>query len=118
MTSDEKKLLQVFRAMSPDQQAALQDYADYLAARDKTAAPVAEVTAEPAEPVDIPRPEEESVIDAVRRLSETYPMIDKEVLLHETTDLVSQHFTQGRPAEEVIDDLQALFEGHYRSMKG
>ena len=53
----------------------------------------------------------------MRRLSETYPMIDKEVLLHQTTDLVSQHFTQGRPAEEVIDDLQALFEEHYESLK-
>jgi hypothetical protein len=118
MTPDEKKLLQVFRAMSPDQQTALQDYADFLVARDKTASPVAEAAAALAEPVDIPRPEEESVIDAVRRLSETYPMIDKEVLLHETTDLVSQHFTQGRPAEEVIDELQALFEKHYRSLKG
>jgi hypothetical protein len=115
MTPDEKKLLQVFRGMSPDQQAALQDYADFLVARDRTAAPAS--AAEPAEPVDIPRPEEESVIAAVRRLSETYPMIDKEVLLHETTDLVSQHLAQGRPAEEVIDDLQALFEKHYRSMK-
>jgi len=118
MTTDEKKLLQVFRDMSQEQQTALLDYADFILARNEKTTADSEPAVEPAKPLDIPRPEEETVINAVRRLSDTYPMIDKDVLLHQTTDLVSQHFTQGRAAEEVIDDLQALFEEHYQALQG
>ena len=59
------------------------------------------------------RPEEESVIAAVRRLSQTYHMLDKGQMLHETSSLVTAHVVQGRPAPEVIDELQTLFESRY-----
>ena len=70
----------------------------------------------PNEPKEIPRPREESVVAAIRRLSETYYMIDKSVLLSETSGLMSAHIMQGRPAEAVIDELEALFSNHYEKL--
>ena len=52
--------------------------------------------------------------EAMRRLADTYPMLNKDKLLHEAAGLMSQHVMQGREAEPVIDELQILFERHYR----
>jgi hypothetical protein len=41
-------------------------------------------------------------------------MLDKAKLLNETSALMAQHVMQGRPAEEVIDELEIVFEMHYR----
>ncbi|GAB6044338.1 hypothetical protein [Endothiovibrio diazotrophicus] len=68
---------------------------------------------EVVEPREIPRPTEESVVKAIRRLSESYPMLDRGKVLHETSMLMSQHVMQGRPAVEVVDDLELLFRRHY-----
>lgn len=64
-------------------------------------------------PADIPRPESESVVAAIRRLSQTFPMLDKEALLHETSALMTAHLMQGRGAVEVIDELEIVFRRHY-----
>jgi len=64
-------------------------------------------------PLDIPRPENERVVAAIKRLSETYPMIKKNTMLDETASLMSAHILKGRAAVEVIDELQVLFEKHY-----
>ena len=69
------------------------------------------------EPVDIPRPEGESVIKAIKRLSATYPMVDKENILHPISDLMTSHMISGRKAPEVIDDLQEVFLNEYKSLK-
>ncbi len=60
-------------------------------------------------PGNIERPQQESVVAAIRRLSSCYPMLEKETLLHETSDLMSSHVLKGRGATEVIDDLEELF---------
>jgi len=65
------------------------------------------------QPLDIPRPEEERVVAAIKRLSETYPMIKKNTLLDETSTLMSAHILQGRAAPDIIDDLEGLFKKHY-----
>ncbi len=54
------------------------------------------------------------MVGAIRRLAESYPMLDRGALLHETSALVSAHVLQGRPAGSVIDELEALFHDHYR----
>jgi len=69
------------------------------------------------EPVEIPRPKEESVIKAIKRLSATYPMVDKENILHPISDLMTSHMISGRSAPEVIDDLQDVFYKEYQSLK-
>ena len=106
MDASEKKLLKWFSALDGEGRGQLLAFAEFLYGR-RPKAP--EVTA----PVAIPRPLKESVVKAVRRLSETYPMLDRAKVLHETSMLMSQHVMQGRPAVEVIDDLELLFRRHF-----
>lgn len=42
-------------------------------------------------------------------------MLEKDVLLDDTSVLMSAHILQGRAAAEVIDDLEILFEETYLS---
>jgi len=55
-------------------------------------------------------------LKAIRRLAKTYPMIDRDRLFQQTSALMAQHVMQGRPAAEVIDELEALFAETYRKM--
>ncbi len=104
-----RRLLQLYQQLSETDRGALTAFAEFLAARDASA--VGEAT--PVEPLEIPRPADESVIAAIRRLSRTYHMLDKGAVLHETSGLMSAHILQGRVAAEVIDELEALFLRHY-----
>lgn len=112
MTADERRLLRLFRALSDNRRAGLLDYAEFLLARVMPEPePVSQV------PQDIPRPVQESVVKAIKRLRETYPMLDRAKLIHETSALMSQHLVQGRAAVEVIDDLEALFARQYQALQ-
>jgi len=104
----EQRLLDIYRALSDEQRDGLLQYAEFALQR---AGPPAIV---PRERLDIPRPAEESVVKAIQRLTSTYPMLAPDQLLHETSRFMSEHVMEGRGAQEVIDDLEALFENHYR----
>ena len=110
MNRSERKLLGLFTSMDSAGQTALLEYAEFLAQRH----PLAE---QPATPLDIARPQEESVVAAIKRLSSTYPMLDRQVLLHETSSYMMQHMMQGRAAVEVIDDLEIYFREQYELHK-
>lgn len=106
----QKRLERLFKRLSEEQRTMLLEFAEFLAAR----AP--EEARELPEPVPHPRPEQESVVKAIRRLSATYPMLDKSKMLNQTSSLVAQHVMQGRAAREVIDELEVVFEAHYRKL--
>ncbi len=110
MTADERRLLRLYRALTPSRREGLHDYGEFLLARGLPEAP--EV---PSEPLDIPRPAQENVVKAIKRLRTTYPMIDRAKILHETSALMTQHLVQGKPAQEVIDELESLFRRHFES---
>jgi hypothetical protein len=112
MTADERRLLRAFRALGEARRQSLLDYAEFLIGRELPAA--AEL---PIEPLDIPRPEKESVVKAVKRLRETYPMVDRAKILNDTSLLMTQHLVHGRAADEVIDDLEIMFRRHYEAQK-
>ena len=99
----EKRLARIYARLSKAERKSLLDFAEYLAARSESAKP------ESLEPNPIPRPAEESVVAALKRLRETYPMLDHSVMLNEASSLMAQHLMQGRPAEEVIDELEEIF---------
>ncbi|HHI77515.1 MAG TPA: hypothetical protein ENJ94_10095 [Gammaproteobacteria bacterium] len=104
---DQRELMALYRRLDARGRASLLDYARFLASREASPeAPAAEV---PAEPLGLARPAQETVIEAMRRLSRNYPMLEKDELLHRAAALMSSHVLQGRPASEVIDDLEALF---------
>ncbi|NCS66248.1 MAG: hypothetical protein COS39_03635 [Hydrogenophilales bacterium CG03_land_8_20_14_0_80_62_28] len=109
MSSDEKCLLRLFRALSEANRKSLTDYAEFLGTREV----VASVVDVSQTPLAIPRPEQESVIKAVKRLMLTYPMLGRDTLLQDTSTLVTRHVIHKLPALEVIDELELLFKRHY-----
>jgi len=111
LPADQRRLLKLYKGLSRQDQESLVAFAEFLFERGGGAAPDEVVVAEPR---PIPRPEQESVVAAIKRLSQTYFMIDKSKLFTETSSLMTAHIMQGRTASEVIDDLEVLFETHYQ----
>jgi hypothetical protein len=111
LKKSENQLLNFYRSLPEVARNNLLDFARFLAER----YPPEKETAET--PLEIPRPAEESVIAAVKRLSATYPMLNKDTMLHETSTLVAQHLIQGRNANEVIDELEMIFLQRYQSLE-
>jgi hypothetical protein len=119
MSDLEEHLLTLFRELTAADQASLLAFAEFLRSR-AGAPPVARPAPEPVvipEPEAIPRPEQESVVKAVKRLAQTYPMLDKSKMLTDTSALVMQHVVQGRDAVEVIDELEIVFQRHYSRLR-
>lgn len=117
----EKRLTEIIRRLPAAQAAALLEFAEFLLVRhggagvkEKQSAVAAGIPA----PLDIPRPTEESVVKAVKRLRATYPMLDARKLLNETSALMTQHVMQGRDKIEVIEELEILFRTHYGKLTG
>ena len=111
MNKSEKQLLNLYRDLPKVARSNLLDFAAFLAQRYPPQTQVAQ------QPLEIPRPTEESVIAAVKRLSATYPMLNKDTMLHDTSALVTQHLVQGRDAMDVIDELEELFRQRYQSVQ-
>jgi len=97
------RLTAIYDSLPEAEKKTLLDFAEFLAARCERDRPVS------TEPTAIPRPEDESVVAALKRLRETYHMLDHSKMLHEASSLMAQHMMQGRPAGEVIDDLEQMF---------
>ncbi len=112
MTSTEKRLLRLFRGLADQERETLLAFAEFLSAR---AAP--QPPSELPTPKLIPRPDNESVVAAIKRLSASYSMLDKGRMLNDTSNLMTQHVMQGRPADKVVDELEEVFRRHYEQFK-
>jgi hypothetical protein len=110
LSADQRRLLALFDALGSGDKASLLAFAEFLGARGGESVE----PAVPQQPCVAPRPEQESVVAAMRRLSAGYPMLDKSVILHEAAGLMAAHTLQGRPAVEVIDELEGLFVRAYQ----
>ena len=104
------RLEQIMRALSGEDRQSLLAFAEFLHARS------AELRTEVAAPVIIPRPEGETVVAAIKRLSAQYPMLEKGKLLDAASRLMGEHVLRGRKADEVITELQQVFESHYQDL--
>jgi len=69
--------------------------------------------AEIPKPQFIERPEKERVVDALKRLSAVYPMLEKKKLIDKASTLVAQHVMFGKSANVVIDEIEKLFAEAY-----
>ncbi len=99
--------------LSPPHQQSVIDFASYL---------FYQYPSEPGErpvlePQIIERPDDETVIGAIKRLKQTYHMLDTDKLLNRTSALMGQHLLQGREAHMVIDELEALFQTSYEEYR-
>lgn len=125
MTEQEESLLNLYRQLTEHDAHALLRYAEFLAGYEQTTADIVEkndtVQTESAPesennipvPEVIERPEKERVVDALKRLSATYPMLDKKGLLDKASELVAQHVMFGKPAPQVIDEIETIFSTAY-----
>ncbi len=107
----DKELQTAFEQLNRERQQQLLDFARFLLDQQ---GPLERVISEPEQ---IPRPQQESVVAAMKRLNRTYPMLDKQHLLNEASSLMAEHMLQGRAAVEVIDELEAVFSKYYKRLK-
>ena len=112
----ERQLLKLFAGLDAASQQHVLSYVEFLASKGQSL-DISTDEPLPEEPDIHPRPEHETVIAAIKRLSRSYSMLNKEDMLHETSDLMSAHVLKGRPAKDVIDDLEILFISHYEKHK-
>lgn len=123
MPEQKDAFFSLLEGLSAADQTAVINFAEFLSSRSGSLPLPVPSSLEPVLPVEvpepesIPRPEDEKVVAAVKRLSKTYFMLDKKAMLGETSDLVTQHIIQGRDVVEVIDELETLFIQKYQSLK-
>lgn len=108
MKAHEEKMLAFYRRMDEDDQRALLRYAEFLSQAKKGESD------SPVLPDFIPPARDESVIGALKRLSASYPMLDKGNMLDQASLLVSEHLLQGRAKEEIIHEFDILFDQQYQ----
>jgi len=108
--TDGDELEQLYAQLSAQPQQTLLAFARFLAHDpSQNAAPRT-----PEQPQLHPRPETESVVAGIKRLSASYPMLKKERLFGYTSDLMTQHMIQGRDTKDIIDDLEKFFAETYQ----
>lgn len=112
MSGKSKDLLSIYRQLDDRSRETLQAFAEFLLDRTRE-------QSDHDSPIDTcPRHEEpppgEPVIAAIKRLRRTFPMLDAGSLFNETTVLMSGHVMGGRPASDVITELEVLFDKYYQ----
>jgi len=115
MNPQEQELINILKSLPSEDRASVLSYARFLAHQRATATQAVRAV-EPAaveQPVDIPRPAQETVVGALKRMTASYPMLDKAQLLNQTSPLVAQHVMQGRSLVEVINEIEAVFKEAY-----
>jgi hypothetical protein len=105
VSPEARALARTFDALAPREREMLAAFAAFLEAR---------AEAPPLAPVVTLRPEGEGVLQAVRRLKRSYPMLARRPLMQPVGALVSAHMLDGRPAGQTIDALEALFAASWR----
>ncbi len=117
----ERKLVKLYKSLNNQDKKSLLSFAAFLQSQQLDSVEndghLDEKSDTITEPLDIPRPDNESVVKAIKRLSATYPMVDKENILHPISGLMTSHIMQGRKANDVIDELETLFLKEYKNLK-
>lgn len=107
MSSKTKSLIKIFESLDAERQTSLLEFAEFLQSKGNL------VVKEVGAPVEIPRPEKETVVGAIKRLKQTYPMIDSMKVFSSASELMTDHMVKGRDAVEVIDEMEKIFEDFY-----
>lgn len=103
-------LVELYEAMDDERKRSLCDFADFLYAR---AEPISK---EIPAPEDVPRPSQETVVGAVKRLKTRYHMVESMAVFSAASALMTDHMVKGRDVVEVIDEMELLFEEAYRKL--
>jgi CDP-glycerol glycerophosphotransferase (TagB/SpsB family) len=111
--TETQQLIQLFEGLDQQGRNSLLDYAEFLSNKSQQNVSAQDPQVK-HEPVYQERPSEETVLAAIKRLRVSYFMIDTDGMINQTSSLMTQFMLQGRPASEVIDDLELLFKDHYQ----
>jgi hypothetical protein len=111
LKSDQRRLLTCYDSLDGQERETLLAFAEFLMQRQPSSDADASTLLEPKL---IERPAEESVVKAIKRLSNTYYMLERGQLLDQTSSLMMSHVIQGRDAVSVIDELEIVFQEHYQ----
>jgi hypothetical protein len=103
-------LIDLYESMDEERKLSLCEFADFLYA--KTGPVVKEIPA----PEVIPRPEDETVVGAIKRLKGKYHMVESMSVFSAASALMTDHMVKGRDAVEVIDEMEILFESAYKEL--
>jgi hypothetical protein len=106
-----KEFINLFESLDDERKASLFDYAEFLLSKGGP------VKKEILEPLDIPRPETETVVGAIKRLKETYPMIESMAVFSSASSLMTEHMVNGRDVIEVIDEMEELFQKYHAELQ-
>jgi len=107
----EKKLLNAYRKLNDADKQTLSKFAAFLENN-------SEVESQPlAIPVLVQAKPDETVVGALKRLSTSYPMLDKSIMLNKTSTLMTQHIIHGREKAQVIPELELVFAEQYDELK-
>ena len=105
-----KELIELYESMDDERKLSLGDFADFLYAK---AGPVVKEIPQPAE---VQRPDEETVVGAVKRLKMKYHMVESMTVFSAASSLMTDHMVKGRDVVEVIDEMEILFEDAYKNL--
>lgn len=103
-------LIELYQAMDDERKRSLCDFADFLFAQ------VAPVVKKIPPPTEIVRPQQETVVGAVKRLKLKYPMIESMSVFSAASQLMTEHMVKGRDVVEVIDEMEILFDNAYNKL--
>jgi hypothetical protein len=96
------RLLMLFETLDETGRRTLVEHAEFLVSR---------MEGDAVPPSLVARPAGETVLQAIKRLNGSYPGLRRAALMQPVGELLSQHMVDGRAAEEVIGDLEALYAG-------
>ena len=113
MNSRERHFLRVMRKLGSAEQEQLLAFADFLRSRQQP-----ETVVMHQAPKILPAKEGETVVGAIKRLRESYAMLDAKEMLNDTSSLMSRHVLGGEAAETVIVELERMFERYYQRCRG
>ena len=105
-----EQLISLFESLDDERKQSLSDFADFLLAK------FGPVIKEVPPPNDILRPDKETVVGAVKRLKETYHMVESMSVFSAASALMTDHMVKGRDLVEVIDEMEALFAEEYKKL--
>lgn len=113
--NEERQLVQLFSSLGSADRNSLISFAEFLSVKSNDSDNLSSKQISDSLNVS-QRPEDENVIKAIKRLSESYPMIEKDKLLHQISDLMTAHMMKGKSAKLVIDELEVLFLEEYQNI--
>jgi len=123
-TKSERKLCKLYSSLNDNDRLTLMKFAAFLLAESVSQDKVIEAggmtgdvsladSAPFPEPKIIPAPENENVIKAIKRIAKMYYMVDKSKMLDTTSTLMTEHLVHGRPAQEIVADVEKGFKQEY-----